>query len=155
MKDMFAPPPPLEFKNSVCKRKPPEIQGIAAMLKSKDGESLFEKGTPPPPEKFETPRQRHARIAAAKKEVEMSGLVFCFFSSCVRVCVWYVTRLREIRWVRRSTCLSSHLRRTTWDAASLDCRVLLRRKTTPVYIRMNTRPAHRPPSPPLARRDDT
>eukprot|EP00752_Nemacystus_decipiens_P014385 g12795.t1 len=74
MKDMFAPPPPLEFKKSVCKRKPPEIQGIAAMLKGKDGESIFEKGTPPPPEKFETPRQRHARIAAAKKKADEEGL---------------------------------------------------------------------------------
>lgn len=39
------------------------------MLKGKSGATLFEKGTPPPPEKFETPRQRHARLAAAKKKV--------------------------------------------------------------------------------------
>lgn len=66
---MFEPPPPLEFKKSVCKRKPPTIEGVAAMLKGKGAASLFEKGPPPPPEKFETPRQRHARIAAAKKKV--------------------------------------------------------------------------------------
>lgn len=71
MRTMFEPMPPLEFKKSVCKRKPPAVEGIAAMLKGKAGESLFEKGTPPPPEKFETPRQRHARIAAAKKKVRI------------------------------------------------------------------------------------
>lgn len=69
MRSMFDPMPPLEFKKSVCKRKPPAVEGIAAMLKGKGGESLFEKGAPPPPEKFETPRQRHARIAAVKKKV--------------------------------------------------------------------------------------
>ncbi|CAN0141059.1 unnamed protein product [Pylaiella littoralis] len=74
MRSMFDPMPPLEFKKSLCKRKPPAVEGIAAMLKGKAGESLFEKGVPPPPEKFETPRQRHARIAAVKKKVGEEGL---------------------------------------------------------------------------------
>lgn len=67
MQAMFEPPPPLEFKKSITKRKAPQIEGIAALL-SKE-EKLFEKGPPPPKEKFETPRQRHARVAAAKKKV--------------------------------------------------------------------------------------
>ncbi|CAN0536803.1 unnamed protein product, partial [Scytosiphon promiscuus] len=66
MQMMFDPPPPLVFKKSVCKRTPPKVQGMAALLNSEDGDNLFEKGPPPPKEKFETPRQRHARIAAAK-----------------------------------------------------------------------------------------
>ena len=69
MRMMFDPPLPLEFKKSVCKRTPPNVQGMAALLQSEEGANLFEKGPPPPKEKFETPRQRHARIAAAKKKV--------------------------------------------------------------------------------------
>ena len=69
MQAMFDPPPPLVFKKSVCKRTPPKVEGIAALLNSEAGAYLFEKGSPPPREKFETPRQRHARIAAAKKKV--------------------------------------------------------------------------------------
>ena len=74
---MFDPPPPLEFKEGIAKRKPPEVVGVAALL-SKE-EDLFEKGPPPPPEPFETPRQRHARIAAAKKEVPYAQ---CFRCRC-------------------------------------------------------------------------
>ncbi|CAM9203335.1 unnamed protein product [Ectocarpus sp. 4 AP-2014] len=74
MRAMFEPPPPLEFKKSVCKRKPPKVEGVAAMLKGKGANNLFEEGAPPPPEKFETPRQRHARIAAAKKKTDEEGL---------------------------------------------------------------------------------
>ena len=95
MKDMFAPPPPLEFKKSVCKRKPPEIQGVAAMLKGKGGESIFEKGPPPPPEKFETPRQRHARIAAAKKKVRRVGVFFLLCICRVFVVAFDSTAMRE------------------------------------------------------------
>ena len=69
MQAMFDPPPPLPFKKTVCKRVPPKVQGMAALLQSEIGADLFEKGPPPPKEKFETPRQRHARIAAAKKKV--------------------------------------------------------------------------------------
>lgn len=64
---MFEPNPPVEFKESIAKRKPPKIEGVAAILaKEKD---IFEKGPPPPKEEYETPRQRHARLAAAKKKV--------------------------------------------------------------------------------------
>lgn len=67
MRAMFDPPDPLDFKKPVTKRKPPTVDGIAALLKAK--KDLFEKGPPPPREEYETPRQRHARIAASKKEV--------------------------------------------------------------------------------------
>lgn len=67
MQAMFDPPAPLEFKKGISKRKPPQVEGVAALLAKDKG--LFEKGSPPPKEKFETPRQRHARIAAAKKKV--------------------------------------------------------------------------------------
>lgn len=66
MQAMFEPGPPLEFKTPVFKRKVPSISGIAALLKAKD--SVFEEGPPPPKEQYETPRQRHARVAAAKKK---------------------------------------------------------------------------------------
>lgn len=69
MRAMFDPPPPLEFKKPVSKRTQPEVTGLAAMLKAK--KDLFESGPPPPKEKFETPRQRHARIAESKKKVKL------------------------------------------------------------------------------------
>lgn len=69
MQAMFNPPAPLEFKKSVSKRKPPQIEGIAAMLANQ--KEIFEEGPPPPKDVYETPRQRHARIAAAKKKVSV------------------------------------------------------------------------------------
>lgn len=119
MRDMFAPPLPLEFKKSVCKRKPPEIQGIAAMLKGKDGASLFEKGPPPPPEKFETPRQRHARIAAAKKKVRTTDTrlrtrLFFFFW-----CVAFDSPLRENAFALQAVPLDGRAQVATAWAATL------------------------------------
>lgn len=67
MRAMFDPPDPLDFKKPVGKRKPPAVDGISALIKAEKG--LFEKGPPPPKDEYETPRQRHARVAAAKKEV--------------------------------------------------------------------------------------
>lgn len=69
MQAMFNPPDPLEFKEPVSKRKSPSVDGISAILDSKPG--LFEMGPPPPQEEYETPRQRHARIAASKREVKL------------------------------------------------------------------------------------
>lgn len=69
MQAMFNPPDPLEFKKPVSKRKVPSVDGIASILSQKP--DLFEKGPPPPREKFETPRQRHARVAALKRKVSV------------------------------------------------------------------------------------
>lgn len=67
MQAMFDPPPPLEFKKNVSKRKPPQVEGVAALLAKE--KVIFEEGPPPPHDLYETPRQRHARIAAANKKV--------------------------------------------------------------------------------------
>lgn len=67
MKAMFDPPDPPEFKKPIGKRKPPQVEGLAAMLKAE--KEVFEKGPPPPKDVYETPRQRHSRIAAVKKKV--------------------------------------------------------------------------------------
>lgn len=103
MQAMFNPPDPLEFKEPVSKRKSPSVDGISAILASKPG--LFEMGPPPPKEEFETPRQRHARIAAAKREVKLSnsGRTACFLVILAQGSNPYVTRM----FVRVYVCLGA------------------------------------------------
>lgn len=59
MKAMFQPKPPLDFKPPIVKRKMPPYSGIAGLV------GMFETDKPEPRAPFETPKERHARIAKA------------------------------------------------------------------------------------------
>ncbi|CAN0449751.1 unnamed protein product [Discosporangium mesarthrocarpum] len=62
MKTMFNPRPPMEFKKPISKRRAVSLTGVADLVK------LMEATPPPPPEVFETPRQKRARLTAAKRK---------------------------------------------------------------------------------------